>query len=69
MKDKTTYAGVVNNRESSMLSEEAASLSYRWRVRMEGTGTVYTTPSRMTDEQARTKYGERLVERIEASAR
>lgn len=42
---------------------------YRWRVRMEGTGKVYTTPSRMTDEQARAKYGARLVERIEASGR
>lgn len=69
MNDETIGAGAETSPERAISTEDAAPLSYRWRVRMEGTGAVYTTPSRMTDDEARTKYGERLVERIEASAR
>lgn len=70
MNDGTTGAVPADGPEGSVPAVEAtAPVSYRWRVRMEGTGAVYTTPSRMTDEQARSKYGERIVERIETSAR
>lgn len=69
MNDKTTFVEVAKNREALDAGQEPTLLRYRWRVRMEGTSTVYTAPSRMTDEQARAKYGNRLVERIESSAR
>jgi len=67
MNDKRTLA--ENDVEALDASQEPNHLRYRWRVRMEGTRTVYTAPARMTDEQAHAKYGDRLVERIESSAR
>jgi hypothetical protein len=38
---------------------------YRFRVRDEITGRVYVARYHMTDEEARQRFGDRLVERLE----
>ena len=68
MVDKTACTEVDKMDETRELRQELTeSFRYRWLVRVDGASHVYTTPRRLTDQQAIEKYGDLLVERIEAS--